>query len=315
MRTNSASLHQVRSSSMKQEDKKEISSYMKSIGRYALLTREEESECGKRILKGDRHAEDMLVTANLRFVVSVAHQFSGYCNCGHFTLMDLIQEGNRGLIRAATKYDYRKGYRFLTYAVWWIKAYIQKFIVNQTSLVKMGTTSTERQLFFKQSKIKELQEIRDPELKDKRIHEFAKELRVDERDIRNMESRLAGNDLTLDRVMSNETVGEGQAVTFKDNLNDEGEQSEQLEEVFYTNALRDLIRQSMTKLNKREREIIKKRYLGVEKKTLTEIAKGYNLSRERVRQIEANALKKIRQSIRVKMKKEKVVSDGPIHIV
>lgn len=274
---------------------KELSVYMEDVNKYPLLTKTEEMELGKKSMNGDLEAQQKLVVSNLRFVVQVANQFKAYTRSGRYSILDLIQEGNDGLIHAATKFDYTKGYRFITYAVWWIRARIMNFIVRSHSMVKIGTTANERKLFFKMSHVRKLLSITDCEERNRERNRLAKKLKTSAQLIKKMEDRLWWNDVSLEKpIMRHGMPLADREPAIKDFLADEDNlENELLEDNFKTEA-RVQIERAMEKLTEREKEVITTRYLSGDTVTLQKIAGQYGLSRERIRQIESKALEKMR---------------------
>ncbi|TYO98272.1 RNA polymerase RpoH-like sigma 32 subunit [Geothermobacter ehrlichii] len=259
--------------------------YMKQVNRFDLLSPQEELELARRYRhQGDLAAAERLVTSNLRFVVKIAWEYRNY-GC---KLLDLIQEGNIGLMMAVKKFDPDRGIRLISYAVWWIRAYIQSFIIRTWSLVKIGTTQAQKKLFFKLNQTREaLRRLTGGS--DSR--EIAAELDVRPEDVDEMELRLHRRDASLDVELV-----EGDDYTLMDTLADERQDQEELLAAREEEELRrQTIRQAMEKLKPREREIITDRLLRDEPLTLQELADRYGISRERVRQIEQNALKKLKE--------------------
>ena len=261
--------------------------YVNQINQFPLLTREEEKELAIRYKKyNDIEAAHKLITSNLRFVVKIAHEYKAY----GMKLVDLIQEGNIGLMMALKHFNPEKGYRFISYAVWWIRAYIQNFIMKSWSLVKIGTTQVQKKLFYKLNKTKE-EFI--AENKDFDFAEIAEELGVKEEEVQEMEQRMSFRDFSL-----NNELEEDQNVSYLDLLEDPTKNQEELvgniEEQQY---LRRQINDALSKLNEKERFIIENRVMAEEPMTLREIGLKFNISRERVRQIEKEALKKLKMKL------------------
>jgi RNA polymerase sigma-32 factor len=262
--------------------------YMSEINRFQLLTSDEEFKLSVRFRKyDDMEAAERLVTSNLRFVVKIAHEYRNY----GVKLIDLIQEGNVGLMHAVKKFNPYKGYRLISYAVWWIRAYMQNYIIKSWSLVKIGTTQAQRKLFFKLNQAKKrLQSLskRNPE-----FAEIAETLNVREEDIAEMDLRLSNRDLSLDAALT----ADGEA-TYLDQLTYDGEDQEAALIRKEESALVKMhIADAMTKLNERERYIIQNRIMADNPVTLQDIGDRFNITRERARQIEAQALKKVRAVI------------------
>jgi RNA polymerase sigma-32 factor len=263
-----------------------IDRYVAEIQRYPLLTREKEQQLALRYRDhGDIAAAHELVVSNLRFVVKVAHEYKGY----GFKLLDLIQEGNVGLMMAVKKFDPDKGYRLISYAVWWIRAQIRSYIVRSWSLVKMGTTFAQRKLFFslRGEKSRHEQEHKG-ELAS--AEELAKALGVEADEVHQMELRLAARDFSLDAQL-----GEDGGATHLDMVVEaHRSQEDELIESEQQQLLRGRVAEAMETLNEKERYIVENRMLNDEPKTLQEIGDTFQVSRERVRQLESRVLKKLR---------------------
>jgi len=264
-----------------------VSAYMTDIGRSELLTREEENELARAWVEDrDEHAAEQLVQRNLRFVIKVA---MGYRKYG-VPLPDLIQEGNLGLIRAVEKFDPSRGTRLISYAVWWIKAYIQSHIIQTWSLVRIGTTQAQRRLFYKLPKAMAAVGP-DGEGSETKIKRLAAELDARPKDIVLMMGALRGRDLSLDVPLDSD----GGGTTFGDrvpsaDLNPEAATAESEDE----RVRRELLAQAIGRLPERERDIIRLRHQGDDSMTLREVGRELGLSRERVRQLEAQAIRKLK---------------------
>jgi len=253
-----------------------IDRYMAEISRYPILSREAELELAKRFFdEGDVSAAHELVVANLRFVVKIAHEYRGY----GLKLLDLIQEGNIGLMVAVKKFDPHKGYRVISYAVWWIRAYIQSYIMRSWSLVRLGASRLHRKLFFRlrSEKAKILRETGE----EIGSRELAERLEVDEKAVLDMEQRLAGRDFSLDAKLGDDTS----AASHLDMLTEQSEDQEtQLATQQEQAQLRGKVAKAMKTLNDKERYIVENRLLSDEPQTLQEIGDAFAVSRERVRQ-------------------------------
>jgi len=261
-----------------------MSLYMKNVNGIPLLTREEEYELAVRWYDDkDLDAAHQLVVSNLRFVVKVAYEYVHY----GLKLMDLIQEGNIGLMQAVKKFNPYKGYRLISYAVWWIRAYIQNFIIKSWSLVKIGTTQAQKKLFYKMKQVKNALGIDETSEED--ISAIAGELDVNDDVVREMDQRLAGRDLSL-----NATLGNDDEATYIDFVSEDPVQESILIDEEERHNLKDDIRQALKSLNEKESYIITHRVMAEKGMTLQEIADEFGISRERVRQIEVGALKKLR---------------------
>jgi RNA polymerase sigma-32 factor len=235
----------------------------------------------------DMEAAEKLVTSNLRFVVKIAHEYKNY----RVKLIDLIQEGNIGLMHAVKKFDPYRGYRLISYAVWWIRAYMQNYIIKSWSLVKIGTTQTQRKLFFKLGQAKKRLEglsKTNPEFR-----EIAELLNVREDEIEEMDLRLKNRDVSLDASMDDEGGS-----TYIDHLVYDGEDQEEiLMKKEETALVKKNIAGALERLNEREKHIIQHRIMADRPETLQEIGDKFNITRERARQIEKEALKKLRAEI------------------
>jgi len=267
-----------------------IDRYVAEINKYPLLTREEEVALAERYRKdGDLEAAHQLVVSNLRFVVKIAHEYRGYS----LKLLDLIQEGNIGLMMAVKKFDASKGYRLISYAVWWIRAYIQNFIMRSWSLVKLGTTQAQRKLFFKLRSERERADREAGEGETATTKALAGRLEVAETDVVDMEARLAARDFSLDVELQ-----DGARQTHMDLLSAENaSQEERVAEMEERQLLRGKVYEAMEHLNEKERYIVENRLMAEEPKTLQEIGQHFQISRERARQIEGNVIRKIRSAL------------------
>ena len=272
--------------------KNSLESYLVQINQFPLLTQEEEIKLAVRYRKhSDIEAAHTLITSNLRFVVKVAFEYKSY----GVKLLDLIQEGNIGLMMAVKKFDPYKGYRFISYAIWWIRAYIQNFIIKTWSLVKIGTTQAQKKLFYKIGKVRKALES-DGE-NEKKYELLAHDLDVGKEDIIEMEQRMAARDLSLDTPFD-----EGQELTHLDLLKEESPNQEEAfaQEEEKKNREHE-VQNAMKRLNEKEVYVIKNRIMADEPLTLQEIGDHLNLSRERVRQIESEALKKLKREFSTRL--------------
>lgn len=261
--------------------------YLADISKYPLLKQEEERELALRYKAGDEEAGKRLITANLRFVVKVALEYRGY----GAKLQDLIQEGNLGLMMALRHFDPEKGYRFISYAIWWIRAYIQNYIMRSWSLVKVGTTQAQKKLFYKMGRLRDLEEGEGS--MDERVKALAEELDVGVEEVEQMYERIRGRDLSLDA-----RVREEQETTFMDFLADFApNQEERLADKERREIIKRMVEEALEQLSQRERTVVEKRLMAEEPMTLQELGQVFNVSRERVRQIELSALKKLKQSL------------------
>jgi len=265
-----------------------LDSYIVQINRIPLLSQEEEFELAVRYKKhNDINAVQKLITSNLRFVVKVAFEYKSY----GIKILDLIQEGNIGLMMAIKKFDPYRGYRFISYAIWWIRAYIKNFIIKNWSLVKIGTTQAQKKLFYKIGKVRKALEANQE--KEKKYELVANDLAVAKEDIIEMEQRMSARDLSLDAPFD-----DGQELSHFDLLK---ETSPNQEEVFGDEEEKRIlgkeIRDAMKRLNDKEEYVIINRIMADSPLTLQEIGHHLKLSRERVRQIESEALKKLKKEM------------------
>jgi len=262
--------------------------YIAEINRIPLLSAEEEFSLAVKLkkYKGLKEAEK-LVVSNLRFVVKIAYEYKNY----NVKLSDLIQEGNIGLMHAVKKFDPYKGYRLISYAVWWIRAYIQNYIIRSWSMVKIGTTQAQRKLFFKLNRAKkelEAMSERNPEFR-----EIAESLNVKEIDVEEMGLRLSNRDVSLNAYLNDE-----EDATYLDFLTYQGEDQEtELIRKEEMELVQKNISGAMEKLNERESFIVRNRIMADEPMTLQEVGDHYNITRERARQIEKQALKKLQLAL------------------
>ncbi|HJV67288.1 MAG TPA: RNA polymerase sigma factor RpoH [Geomonas sp.] len=258
--------------------------YLSEINRFPLLSADEEMDLAYRFrAEGDLEAAHKLITANLRFVVKIAGEYRSY----GMKMLDLIQEGNIGLMMAVRKFDPSKGVRLISYAVWWIRAYIQNHIISAWSLLKIGTTQAQRKLFFKLNQAKQaiINMTGEGDL-----HATALSLDVKDSEAQEMEQRLRG-ELSLDVEMV-----EGEGGTFLETLPDlRQNQEEQLADRQETVLLEQGVASALQTLNEKERFVIEQRVSADNPMTLQEIADHFSISRERVRQIEEGALKKLKR--------------------
>jgi RNA polymerase sigma-32 factor len=266
--------------------------YMSEVKRIPMLSREDEDALARRFRDhGDVDAAHKLVTANLRFVVKVAYQFKAY----GMKMLDLIQEGNLGLMRAVQKFNPDRGYRLISYAVWWIKAFLQAYILRTYSMVKLGTTQAQRKLFFRlrSARARLEQEVESGAVEmvpQDRLTRLADELGVQTSEVNEMEMRLAARDFSLDVE-----VGEDGKETHLDLL---PSVQESQEDSVGTRQVRALLKKdvavALQTLSDKERMIVEARIMNDDPPTLREIGEQWGVSRERARQIEANAIKKLR---------------------
>ena len=272
--------------------KNSLETYLVQINQFPLLTQEEEFKLAVRYRKhNDIEAAQKLITSNLRFVVKIAFEYKSY----RVKLLDLIQEGNIGLMMAVKKFNPYKGYRFISYAIWWIRAYIQNFIIKTWSLVKIGTTQAQKKLFYKIGKIRKALESNGED--EKKYELLARDLDVTKEDIIEMEQRMAARDLSLDAPFD-----EGQELTHLDLLKEESPNQEEAFSQEEEKKVREReVQHAMKRLNEKEVYVIKNRIMSDEPLTLQQIGDHLKLSRERVRQIESEALKKLKKEFSTRL--------------
>jgi len=275
--------------------KNSLESYLLQINQFPLLTQEEEFQLAVRYRKhNDIDAVQKLITSNLKFVVKVAFEYKAY----GIKLLDLIQEGNIGLMMAVKKFDPYKGYRFISYAIWWIRAYIQNFIIKTWSLVKIGTTQAQKKLFFKIGKIRKA--LESNEGNEKKYELLANDLKVAKQEIIEMEQRMSSRDFSLDAPFD-----EGHELTHLDLLQEDSpNQEEALAREEEKEIQERKVLNAMKRLNEKEIYVIKNRVMADSPLTLQEIGGHLKLSRERVRQIESEALKKLKKEMSGSIKLE-----------
>ena len=268
-----------------------LSVYLAQIKKFPMLDAEEEYMLAKNWREnGNLKAAHQLVTSHLRLVAKIAMGYRGY----GLPVNELISEGNLGLMQAVKKFDPDKGFRLATYAMWWIKAAIQEYVLRSWSLVKMGTTTAQKKLFFNLKKIKnQIAPGQDGDLKDEHVNEISKRLDVESHEVVNMNRRMMGQEKSLnDPVVSGET-DEWQDWLVDDSLDQELIVSQKQE---YDDK-KGLLDSAMKILSEREKEIIAARRLSEKPKTLEELSKKYKISRERIRQIETKAFEKLQKSM------------------
>ncbi|HXQ65922.1 MAG TPA: RNA polymerase sigma factor RpoH [Alphaproteobacteria bacterium] len=269
-----------------------LSRYLQEIRRFPMLEAGDEYMLAKRWREhNDLEAAHQLVTSHLRLVAKIAMGYRGY----GLPLAELISEGNVGLMQAVKRFEPDRGFRLATYAMWWIRAAIQEYILHSWSLVKIGTTAAQKKLFFNLRRIKgQLQAIDEGDLSPEHVKKIATELDVPESDVVQMNRRLASPDHSLNAPVRGEGDGEWQ-----DWLEDEGESQETrlAEDEEMTNR-RCLLDSALKALNPRERRILVERRLQDEPTTLEDLSKAYGISRERVRQIEVRAFEKLQKTMK-----------------
>lgn len=267
--------------------------YLQSIRKYPILTPEEEFRLAKAYVatKDDKLAY-RLITSHLRLVVKVVSKYRGY----GLPVSEMISEGNIGLLYAVDKFDPDKGFRFSTYALWWIKASIQKYILNSWSLVKIGTTAAQKKLFFNLRKVKnKLNLVEDREMSHNIITEIADSLDVSVQEVTEMNSRLSAHDGSLNMNLDSSSDDSSEWLDFiADKKPNQEEVLAQNETYLYR---KKLFGQALSCLNEREKDILYKRRLLDKSMTLDDLSQAYNISKERVRQIELNSVRKLQKEV------------------
>jgi len=265
--------------------------YLQEIKKFPILTPEEEFMLAKRFKEhGDTKAAHKLVTSHLRLVAKIAMGYRGY----GLPITDLISEGNVGIMLAVKKFDPDKGFRLATYAMWWIRAQIQEYVLHSWSLVKIGTTAAQKKLFFNLKKLKnQLESFDDKGLSPENAREIATKLNVKEAEVNEMNNRLFGGDQSLNAPVSNEANTEWQDTLIDKNTTQDVNYENQ-DELLYR---KKLFSDALNVLNTREKEILTLRKLQDNPKKLEELSKKYKVSRERIRQIEEKAIEKIKKEI------------------
>jgi len=268
-----------------------LSSYLAQIKKFPMLTPEEEFMLGKNVHdRGDIKSAQKLTTSHLRLVAKIAMGYRGY----GLSLSEIISEGNIGLMQAVKKFDPDKGFRLATYAMWWIKASIQEYVLKSWSLVKMGTTTAQKKLFFNLKKIKNrLSPNNNGDLKEQHVKEISKILNVKEEEVVSMNRRLLGKEKSLNAPIKEDGGGEWQDWLVDDTIGQELKLSDEQELI----SRKKLMNSSMGILNKREKEILTSRRLSENAPTLEDLSKKYKISRERIRQIETKAFEKLQKAI------------------
>jgi len=270
-----------------------LSIYLQEIKKFPILTAEEEYMLAKRYKEhGDTEAAHKLVTSHLRLVAKIAMGYRGY----GLPVTDLISEGNVGIMQAVKKFDPERGFRLATYAMWWIRAQIQEYVLHSWSLVKIGTTAAQKKLFFNLKKLKnQLSSIDAGNLSPENAREIASRLNVKEAEVLDMDNRLFSGDQSLNIQVGNEGDAEWQ-----DMLVDSNDTQDNIiantDELLYR---KKIFEKAIEVLNDREKEIIKLRKLKDKPVKLEELSKKFNISRERVRQIEEKAFEKLQKQVSV----------------
>lgn len=271
-----------------------LSRYMQEIRKFPMLDPEEEYMLAKRwVEEQDTQAAHKMVTSHLRLAAKIAMGYRGY----GLPQAEVISEANVGLMQAVKRFDPEKGFRLATYAMWWIRASIQEYILRSWSLVKMGTTSAQKKLFFNLRKAKSrIGALEEGDLRPENVAQIANDLGVTEDEVISMNRRMSGGDASLNAMVSND--GEG-AMEWQDWLEDEdADQAGDYEERNEVELRRELLFAAMSALNDRERDILTKRRLSEPVSTLEDLSAEYSVSRERIRQIEVRAFEKLQLRMR-----------------
>ncbi len=277
-----------------------LSRYLEEIRRFPMLEPQEEYMLAKRYREHeDTEAAHKLVTSHLRLVAKIAMGYRGY----GLPIGEVISEGNVGLMQAVKKFEPERGFRLATYAMWWIKAAIQEYVLRSWSLVKLGTTANQKRLFFNLRKVKnKIQALDSNDLNHDQVAEIARRLNVSPEEVISMDRRLAG-DTSLNAPMK---TGEGESAQWQDWLVDDAEDQEtMLVEQDELENRRKLLKSAMGVLNEREKRIFEARRLSEDSITLEELSSEFGISRERVRQIEVRAFEKVQEAVKAAAKAQK----------
>jgi len=269
-----------------------LNRYLAEIKKFPILTPEEEYMLAKRWTEHqDTDAAARLVNSHLRLVAKIAMGYRGY----GLPLAELISEGNIGLMQGVKKFEPERGFRLATYAMWWIRASIQEFILRSWSLVKMGTTAAQKKLFFNLRRMKNrIEAFEDGDMKPEDVTKIATDLGVSEEDVISMNRRMAmGGDTSLNVPLRDDSEGSWQDFL----VDNEPLQDERVAEAEETQIRHDLLVEAMAALNDRERHILTERRLTDDPKTLEELSQVYDVSRERIRQIEVRAFEKLQKAL------------------
>jgi len=271
-----------------------LSSYLSEIRRFPMLEKDEEFMLGKRWREHeDGGAAEKLVTSHLRLVAKIAMGYRGY----GLPIAEVISEGNVGLMQAVKKFDPDKGFRLATYAMWWIRASIQEYILRSWSLVKMGTTAAQKKLFFNLRRMKsQMQALDEGDLKPDQVEAIATKLGVTTDEVTSMNGRLSGPDASLNAPLRG-TEGDGQWQDWLSDDNAESQEDELAESDEFDTRMQ-LLQSAMGELNEREQHILQERRLSEDPKTLEDLAGHYGVSRERIRQIEVRAFEKLQKAMK-----------------
>ncbi len=272
-------------------DESGLAQYIQTIQKFPILTAQEEYECAtKWVSQQDKVAAEKLVASHLRLVVSVAYDFRNY----GVPVADLIASGNMGLMQALQKYDPEKGFRFSTYAMFWIKAEIYETILSNWSIVKIGTSANQKRVFFNLARAKRALGIMDNNLSDEQTHQVAEYLQVPDNDVRRMATRVGARDVSLNAPAH---ADDGDRDILSNMPDDTASIHDTIEQMEGRRRGYDLLRRHLAELPPRDQEILRARRLTEPVATLESLSQKYGISRERVRQIEERAFKKLRDAI------------------
>ena len=277
--------------------------YLKKISQFPLLTNDEEKDLAYRWVKnGDTEAAQKLVTSHLRLVAKIAMGYKGY----GLPIFDLISEGNLGLMQAVKKFDPDKGFRLATYAIWWIRASVQEYVLHSWSLVKIGTTAAQKKLFFNLRRMRnQLKKYEEGHLSNDQIKSISVDLGVTVDEVKQMEGRVFNQDFSLNTPLNDENQSE-----WIDQIEDENMDIEnKTEKDDELDKRKELFNIAVKTLESRELEILEARRLEEPVKTLEELSQKFSISRERVRQIENKAIKKIQEEIK-NMSENKLIGNS-----
>jgi RNA polymerase sigma-32 factor len=277
-----------------------LSRYLQEIRKFPLLEKDEEYMLAKRWKEyEDPEAAARMVNSHLRLVAKIAMGYRGY----GLPLGEVISEGNVGLMQAVKRFEPDKGFRLATYAMWWIKASIQEYILRSWSLVKIGTTAAQKKLFFNLRRMKgEIKALEEGDLNDENLHKIATKLGVSEREVINMNRRMAGPDPSLNAPVRSDSEGEWQDWLVDSSDNQETVLADQQELAERQRMLVD----GMKVLNEREQQILVARRLQEDPKTLEDLSQEYGISRERVRQIEVRAFEKLQKAMKASVLEDRI---------
>ncbi|WP_367187530.1 RNA polymerase sigma factor RpoH [Henriciella sp.] len=293
----------VKTTSITLSPEQGLSRYLTEIRKFPMLEKQEEFMLAKSWQEHeDTEAAEQMVTSHLRLVAKIAMGYRGY----GLPMAEVISEGNVGLMQAVKKFDPDKGFRLATYAMWWIRAAIQEYILRSWSLVKLGTTAAQKKLFFNLRRIKgEIRALETGDLNPEQVSEIAERLNVSEKDVLSMNGRMSGSDASLNAPMGVEGDMEWQDWL----TDDEPGQAETYANRQEFDSRMELLQDAMGDLSEREQHILQERRLTDEPKTLEELSEVYNVSRERIRQIEVRAFEKIQKAMK-RMAKEQGLPVG-----